>query len=167
MGDWINVPEDISQYLGFVYIITCIPNGKKYVGKKKFWFKNNKYIARKPTKAENDKLTRLSKRDPLKYDAFKKQLKIKYRGKKKRIRGFKESDWKEYFGSGGKKMQSDIALYGKKNFKREILECYETAFECSYNEMVYQVEHEVLFRTDYYNEIIDVKLRKVAKSEPL
>ena len=29
--------NDIGNYVGFVYIITDISNGKKYVGKKNFW----------------------------------------------------------------------------------------------------------------------------------
>ena len=29
--------EDIGNYVGFVYLITDVSNGKKYVGKKNFW----------------------------------------------------------------------------------------------------------------------------------
>lgn len=29
--------EDIGNYAGFVYLITDVSNGKKYVGKKNFW----------------------------------------------------------------------------------------------------------------------------------
>ena len=36
---WINTPTDINDYMGFVYVITDIVTGKKYIGKKKFWFK--------------------------------------------------------------------------------------------------------------------------------
>lgn len=36
---WTNVPKDISNYQGFVYIITHKPTGKYYVGKKNFWFR--------------------------------------------------------------------------------------------------------------------------------
>lgn len=37
---WNNVPENIEDYLGFVYIIeNKTKNGKFYVGQKKFWFK--------------------------------------------------------------------------------------------------------------------------------
>lgn len=36
-NDWENIPEDISKWFGFVYRITCLSNGKKYIGKKQFW----------------------------------------------------------------------------------------------------------------------------------
>lgn len=36
-NDWENIPEDISEWFGFVYRITCLSNGKKYIGKKQFW----------------------------------------------------------------------------------------------------------------------------------
>jgi len=34
---WENVPKDIESYEGFVYLITNLINGKKYIGKKFFW----------------------------------------------------------------------------------------------------------------------------------
>ena len=37
MSKWTNVPEDISQYHGFIYKITHKPTGKYYIGKKFFW----------------------------------------------------------------------------------------------------------------------------------
>ena len=36
---WINAPTTIDNYQGFVYIITHIPTGRYYVGKKFFWKK--------------------------------------------------------------------------------------------------------------------------------
>ena len=36
---WKNIPEDISEYQGFVYIIRNKVNGKYYLGKKFFWKK--------------------------------------------------------------------------------------------------------------------------------
>lgn len=36
-NSWENIPEDISQWFGFVYRITSLSNGKKYIGKKQFW----------------------------------------------------------------------------------------------------------------------------------
>ena len=35
--NWLNIPEDIENYQGFVYIITNLKNGKYYIGKKNFW----------------------------------------------------------------------------------------------------------------------------------
>lgn len=40
--EWKNIPENISDYYGFVYIITNKTNDKKYIGKKFFWFKKTR-----------------------------------------------------------------------------------------------------------------------------
>lgn len=37
MADWLNEPEDITDYEGFVYLITNLLTGRKYIGKKSFW----------------------------------------------------------------------------------------------------------------------------------
>lgn len=47
MNDWQNVPDNLQDYLGFVYLITA-PSGMKYVGKKLFWAA----IRRKPLKGK-------------------------------------------------------------------------------------------------------------------
>lgn len=39
MTNWIGIPEDISKYIGFVYIIENKLNGMYYIGQKKFWKK--------------------------------------------------------------------------------------------------------------------------------
>ena len=36
--------EDIGDHYGFVYLITCLENGKKYIGKKWFWSSRKKKI---------------------------------------------------------------------------------------------------------------------------
>jgi len=36
---WENVPESISEFTGFVYIIINKVNQKYYIGQKKYWFK--------------------------------------------------------------------------------------------------------------------------------
>ena len=46
MSDWINIPEDISKYQGFIYRITNLKTGKYYIGKKFYW----RRIRRKPLK---------------------------------------------------------------------------------------------------------------------
>ena len=51
------------------------------------------------------------------------------KGKRKKIR--KESDWKEYWGSS-KHLQADIEIYGKEQFKREIVHLCKSRTECSY-----------------------------------
>lgn len=37
--DWEGVPDSIEDYAGFVYLITNVLTGKKYIGKKIFWSK--------------------------------------------------------------------------------------------------------------------------------
>ena len=42
LGHWSSPPFNPDEYFGFVYLITCIPTGKMYVGKKNFRNKNGK-----------------------------------------------------------------------------------------------------------------------------
>jgi len=37
MTDWLNVPENIEEYVGFIYEIENLISGLKYIGQKKFW----------------------------------------------------------------------------------------------------------------------------------
>lgn len=37
VGDWLNIPDNIGRFAGFVYRIDEISTGKKYFGIKKFW----------------------------------------------------------------------------------------------------------------------------------
>ena len=48
MAEWINQVNDISKYQGFCYEITNKKNGRKYIGKKFYWFK------KKGKKVESD-----------------------------------------------------------------------------------------------------------------
>lgn len=40
LGHWTFPPFDPEKYFGFTYVITCLPTGKMYVGKKNFKTKN-------------------------------------------------------------------------------------------------------------------------------
>lgn len=118
--------EDIGEYVGFVYQITNLTNGMKYIGKKNF--------ARRVTKP------------PLK-------------GKTRKRRSVVESDWQEYYGSN-KQLQEDVVALGSEKFKREILRLCKTKGEMSYYEAKFQFERDVLFRDDYYNSWIAVKVSR-------
>jgi len=61
--------DDISEYVGFVYLIENLDNGRKYVGKKNLW-------KPKVSRRKNPKT-----------------------GKIKTTRTRVESDWKDYYGS--------------------------------------------------------------------
>ena len=55
---WIyrGIPLDetvVDKYNSFVYIITC-PDGRKYIGKKTFWFMRKKPKATRRSKTESD-----------------------------------------------------------------------------------------------------------------
>jgi hypothetical protein len=90
----------------------------------------------------------------------------KYIGKKlfffKKGKKKVESDWKTYYGSCNT-LNADIEKYGKDNFSRIILRFCKTRFEWSYYEMKYQVENEVLFDSNYYNQMIRVRLHSPKK----
>ena len=57
--DWIGVPENIKEWEAFVYLITHIKTGKKYIGKKVFWSKRRLkplkgYKRKRVVKTESD-----------------------------------------------------------------------------------------------------------------
>jgi len=62
-----------SDDIGFVYLITCIPTGKKYIGKKLFWTKKYKQIKGKRKKiiVQSDWKKYWSSSDELKTDVAK------------------------------------------------------------------------------------------------
>jgi hypothetical protein len=116
-----NIPD---EYEGFVYLITNLTNGRKYIGKKLAKFKTSK--------------------PPLK-------------GKKNRRRGYKESDWQDYWGSSDK-LQADVEALGMENFTREILYFCTSRAEMSYLEAKEQFDRRVLETEEYYNGIINVRV---------
>ena len=48
--------EDIGEYVGFVYLITNLTNGRKYIGKKNLYFSKSRQVKgkRKRFKVESD-----------------------------------------------------------------------------------------------------------------
>jgi len=98
---------------------------------------NRKYIGKKLAKFKTTK-------PPLK-------------GKKNKRRGFKESDWRDYWGSSDRLLE-DVATLGKDNFTREILYFCKSRAEMSYIEAKEQFDRRVLETDDYYNGIINVRV---------
>jgi hypothetical protein len=121
------LPEDC---VGFVYIITNILSGRKYIGKKLAKFSKTTY---KTVKLKNGTK------------------------KKKRIRSKIDSDWREYYGSSPE-LSKDIAELGTANFTREILFYCKSKAECSYIEAREQFSRRVLESNDYYNGHIQVRV---------
>lgn len=116
--------------VGFVYLITNITNDRKYIGKK---------------------LAKFSK-------TTQKTVKLKNgTKKKKKIRSKVDSDWRDYYGSSPE-LTKDVELFGKDNFKREILYLCKSKAECSYVEAREQFSRRVLESKDWYNGHIQVRV---------
>ena len=123
------LPEDC---VGFVYLITNMLTGRKYVGKKLAKFSKTTY---KTVKLKN--------------------------GKKKRqkIRSKIDSDWQEYWSSSDE-LKKDIASLGQDKFTREILFYCKSKSECTYIEARTQFERKVLESDDYYNGQISCRIHQ-------
>jgi hypothetical protein len=121
------LPEDC---VGFVYLITNLVTGRKYIGKKLAKFSKTTY---KVVKLKNGNK------------------------KKKKIRSKIDSDWLTYYGSNDE-LNKDIQTLGQENFKREILYYCTSKAQCSYIEAREQFRHQVLESDDYYNGQISVRV---------
>ena len=79
------------------------------------------------------------------------------KGRKNKRRGYKESDWRTYYGSSDR-LNADVAELGEKHFTREILYLCKGRGEMSYIEAREQFDRRVLETDDYYNGIINVRV---------
>ena len=121
------LPDDC---VGFVYIITNLTTGRRYIGKKLAKFAKTTYRI----------------------------VKLKNGNKrKKKIRSKIDSDWQSYYGSNTE-LNTDVAKLGVDNFTREILYYCSSKAECSYIEAREQFRHKVLESDDYYNGQISVRV---------
>ena len=98
---------------------------------------NKKYIGKKLAKFKTTK-------PPLK-------------GRKNKRRGYKESDWRDYWGSSDK-LNEDVQTLGTDKFTREILYYCNSRGLMSYLEAREQFERRVLESDKYYNGIINVRV---------
>jgi hypothetical protein len=119
-----------EECIGFVYVITNIATGRKYIGKKLAKFSKTTY-----------KIVKLKNGNK----------------KKKKIRSKIDSDWREYYGSNDQ-LNKDVEQLGRENFKREILYYCTSKAECSYIEAREQFSRRVLESDDYYNGQIAVRV---------
>ena len=79
------------------------------------------------------------------------------KGKKNKRRGYKESDWREYWGSSDR-LNEDVKNLGEDKFTREILYFCKSRAEMSYIEAREQFDRRVLETDEYYNGIINVRV---------
>lgn len=98
---------------------------------------NKKYVGKKL-------FWRTIKRPPLK-------------GKKRKRIETVDSDWQDYYGSS-EQVKTLVESSGGGRFHREILRLCKTKGEMTYYEMKEQIDREVLFSDEYYNEFIGGKI---------
>jgi len=127
------VTEVPSKVVGFVYLITSLVDGRKYLGKKKATFKKT---AIKTVKLKNGEK------------------------RKKKIRSEIPSDWMDYYGSSAE-LTKEVETHGKDKFKREILCWCYTLTELGYMEAKYQFDTDCLRKpTEYFNSWIFLRVRR-------
>lgn len=88
------------------------------------------------------------------------------KGKKRKRIDFVESDWKTYTSSSNE-LNEDIQKHGKENFEFIILKICDSKWALAYFEIKEQIEKDVLFKDNYYNGIINVRINKAPKAEML
>lgn len=125
--------HELPDCVGFVYQITNLITNKSYIGKKLKFFQISK----------------------IKTVTLKSGLK-----KKKKVKSQIESDWKSYYSSSAE-LQNDVKSLGELNFKREILTICQSKSECSYMEIKFQLQYDVLLNpTLWYNGIVNCKIHR-------
>jgi hypothetical protein len=134
---WKNLPEDTSNYIGFVYLIrNNHPEVVNDPTKKRF------YIGKK-------QLLKRVKRKPLK-------------GKTRNRITFKDNDVDKYWGSS-KELLNDIEKFGIEHFSREVIELCHSKFHMTYGEISWQIKCNVLFDERFYNSILNCRIAVVPK----
>ena len=83
----------------------------------------------------------------------------KVKGKTRRKKVKKQSDWQMYWSSSNM-LKEDVRLLGEQNFTREILHLCKTKSQLSYYELKEQMDRRVLESDNYYNEYIMVRIKK-------
>ena len=125
------------------------------------WYYNNKKVDTLPEDCEAFVYLITNKTNDMKYVGKKlakfKTTKPPLKGKKNKRRGYKESDWREYWGSSDT-LTEDIQKLGIEKFSREILFWCRNKAELSYIEAREQFARKVLESDAYYNGHIRVRV---------
>ncbi len=123
---------------GFIYEVTHIPTGKKYLGKKVLYFERNKRLGKRALAAlrEERKAKGIGGRVPLKQKVI------------------TESYWKDYYGSH-ETIKKLIANHPVEQFERRILQYVSNKKQLTYFECKHLFINEVLdTRNNYINDNI-------------
>ena len=89
---------------------------------------------------------------------FKSIQRKKVKGKTRRKKVEKESNWKKYYGSN-LELLADVEKYGADKFEREIVKLCKTRGTANYFEAKLQMQHEVLENPDkFYNQWVMCKV---------
>lgn len=86
------------------------------------------------------------------------------KGKKRNRITITSSDWRNY-ASSSNELNEDIKTYGKENFEFKIIQTCDSKWALAYFEIKEQINKNVLFRDDYYNGIINVRIGTPPKDE--
>tara|TARA_B100000809_G_scaffold92853_1_gene91520 strand:+ start:174 stop:611 length:438 start_codon:yes stop_codon:yes gene_type:complete len=125
------------------------------------WTYNNEVVNDLPEDVEGFVYVITNLTDNRKYIGKKlarfKTTKPPLKGRKNKRRGFKESDWREYWGSSDH-LNADVMKLGKDKFTREILHYCPSRGILSYMEAKEQFDRKVLETDEYYNGIIQVRI---------
>ena len=136
MSNWIHAGNEITELpdcVGFVYLITNLITGRKYIGKKLAKFSK--------TSVRTVKLKNGEKR-------------------KKKTRTKVDSDWLTYW-SSSPEVRADVAALGEDKFRREILYFCDSKGTLSYVEAREQFKYRVLEEPDrWYNGIIQCRIHR-------
>lgn len=125
--------DELPECVGFVYLITNLTTGRKYIGKKLAKFSK--------TSVRTVKLKNGTK-------------------KKKKTRSKVDSDWQTYW-SSSPEVKADVAVLGEDKFRREILYYCDSKGTLSYVEAREQFKHKVLEEPDrWYNGIIQCRIHR-------
>jgi|TARA_R110000744_G_scaffold22140_12_gene56963 hypothetical protein len=81
------------------------------------------------------------------------------KGKTRKRKVVKESDWKNYFGSS-EEVKLLVETNGRESFYREIIHLCNSKGIMSYLETKEQFDREVLLSDEYYNGIINCKIHR-------
>jgi hypothetical protein len=81
------------------------------------------------------------------------------KGKKRKRKITKSSDYLNYYGSS-EQLKKDLEEYGRENFTREVLDIASCKWEAAMLELLYQLKFNVLNSDEYLNGILNIRLCK-------